>query len=133
MVIETWFSELVVLKIYKKSNMWQVFLQYGKLQDSDLNENVLRQSGLDKNFQENILAKDNFFKLLKKELPHGSLSQTLIISPWIHHAFSWWNRFLTIIFFIFLVWNLNSKNLFGQSPTDYPRACNNLVLVTSRN
>ena len=66
MAIKVCFSELVVLKIYRKSNLWQFLLQYGGLQDSNLNENELRQRGLDKKFQE--ILKLNL-KLLKKNSP----------------------------------------------------------------
>ena len=72
-------NKLVVLKVHRKSNLWQFVLEYCRLQDPNLNENVLYQRGLDKRFRENILAKDNFLKLLAKELPHGPLSQTLVI------------------------------------------------------
>ena len=40
-----------------------------KILTAGLNENVLRQRGVDKKFQENIIAKDNFLNLLKKKLP----------------------------------------------------------------
>ena len=66
MAIKVCFSELVVLKIYRKSNLWQFLLQYCGLQDSNLNENELRQRGLDKKFQE--ILKLNL-KLLKKNSP----------------------------------------------------------------
>ena len=64
-----------------QSNLWQFLLQYCRVQNSNLNESVLHQGGLDKKVQENIHAKENFLKLLKKELPNIPFSQTLLISP----------------------------------------------------
>ena len=89
----------LLLKIHWKSNLWQFGLQYCRLWDFKLNENVLHQRGLDGTFKENILAKVNSLKLLKKKLPHWFFSQTLITSPWTNHALLLLKSFFNHYFF----------------------------------
>ena len=75
LAIETQLSELVFLKIHTKSNLLQFLLQYCRLQDAILNENVLHQRVLDKSFQENVLAKEKFY------LPLHPLPSSLLVFP----------------------------------------------------
>ena len=90
----------LLLKIHWKSNLWQFGLQYCRLWDFKLNENVLHQRGLDRTFKENILAKVNSLKLLKKKLPHWFFSQTLICLPELTMLCFCLSHLLTTIFLL---------------------------------
>ena len=99
MAIKTWFSEWAFLKLQRKSNLWQFLLQYCRLQDSNLSENLFIQRGLHKRFQENILAKDNLNLPEKRTPPRIFKSNTNNIS-----LNSLLRRYLKF------------KNLFGRLP-----------------
>ena len=75
----------MLLEIHININLWQFFLQYCRLQDSNLNENMLHQRDSHRKFQENILAKVNLFEVIEK-FPHWPSSQTELMSPWTHHV-----------------------------------------------
>ena len=99
----TFFTEhlqWLLLKIHKKSNLWQFFLQNWRLQDFNLNENALPQRHLDKEFKEKILPKSTFKVFEKETSPMTLKSSTNYISlNRTHLLYSCLNHYWTTICF----------------------------------